>query len=587
MNIPALRKWQREAVLSIKSTWAHEPNHRVLIAACPGSGKTIMACAVSVEKLKENVISLIVIVAPTVNIKQQWCDELTKIGIKAHDKADNESMRFRRDRQERIVDSFQAICVTYSQLSNDRELFVEIARSEAILLLSDEVHHADDSESFGIALEAVAEFARLKLSLSGTPFNSSGGALAMCPFEIVMNDNGDPIRRAKPIYTYSYGQAVKDGACRPVEFIKMYGIGRSTYRSIATKENFQKIVDLAKENKTDSIGPLLDPNGEFLQAMLKEGLNTLHNIKSKDRRAGMLVVAKNKEHGEQLVELLSDYCRANPDWRNYTVMSVYNDTDKAHKRIADLRNDHTDIVVTVRMISEGVDVKRLRVGIYATDYRTRMFFNQFVGRFVRWEDRLDAAQHCRIIIPAHIDLLIYAREIEVLCEYALIADDNEEGNGKQLERKNELIGTETKVTGDGLIFRGTESIERDLAKLVFDKCKSIAYLISETQAIILAKELGIDGATYETELPNESNTQEWWRSKNSKCVSQVARLIRLNGDDDDHVYAKVNSKANKYTGIPRIDNMTSIEALKKRHSFLQAWGSALLNGKEFNYDQNN
>ena len=35
------------------------------------------------------------------------------------------------------------------------------------------------------------------------------------------------------------------------------------------------------------------------------------------------------------------------------------------------------------MVSEGVDVPRLRVGVYATTARTELFFRQVVGRFVR------------------------------------------------------------------------------------------------------------------------------------------------------------------------------------------------------------
>ena len=35
------------------------------------------------------------------------------------------------------------------------------------------------------------------------------------------------------------------------------------------------------------------------------------------------------------------------------------------------------------MVSEGVDVPRLRVGVYATSARTELFFRQVVGRFIR------------------------------------------------------------------------------------------------------------------------------------------------------------------------------------------------------------
>jgi hypothetical protein len=35
------------------------------------------------------------------------------------------------------------------------------------------------------------------------------------------------------------------------------------------------------------------------------------------------------------------------------------------------------------MVSEGVDIPRLRVGVYATTARTELFFRQVVGRFIR------------------------------------------------------------------------------------------------------------------------------------------------------------------------------------------------------------
>ena len=40
-------------------------------------------------------------------------------------------------------------------------------------------------------------------------------------------------------------------------------------------------------------------------------------------------------------------------------------------------------LVSVLMVSEGVDIPRLRVGVYATSARTELFFRQVVGRFIR------------------------------------------------------------------------------------------------------------------------------------------------------------------------------------------------------------
>ncbi len=574
LNIPTLREWQHEASEKISAVWNKEPNSKVLIAACPGSGKTLMACVAITEKLKDGLISLVLVVSPTVNIKSQWKDQFSRLGVKAFDEASNEAMRFRRDRNDRMAGDYSAICITYAQLAMDKDLFAELAKREKVGLIADEVHHADDAEAYGQALSLVAERAKFKLALSGTPFNSSGGALAMCPSEELINDEGRVVRKALPLYSYDYSKAIFDNACRYIEFIKVYGIGKSTYRSLANDATFQRIVDLSKQNKTDSISALLDPQGEFLQSMLVDGLNSLQNIKRHDSKAGMLIVAKDKNHGAAINKLIGRMCRGNPDWVTYSTLEIYNDTEKAHERISALDKDRTDIIITVRMISEGVDVKRLRVGVYATDYRTRMFFVQFVGRFVRWEQRLDGTQHGRIIIPAHIDLLIFAREIEKMVFESLVAGQGGEGGGGV--RVNELIETSTEKTADGIIFRGKEFDERDLSELFFKKHPSLRGILSEAQAIQAAKDANLDGSVHREASAKEPN---WW-DKNKALVHQIVKYIKLNGDDDEKVFAKVNAKANRHAGIPKVDKLVSIEAMKRRHAFLQQWLASIAIGKE-------
>ena len=53
--------------------------------------------------------------------------------------------------------------------------------------------------------------------------------------------------------------------------------------------------------------------------------------------------------------------------------------------------DNSRWMVAVRMVSEGVDVPRLAVGVYATSSSTPLFFAQAIGRFVRARRRGEAA----------------------------------------------------------------------------------------------------------------------------------------------------------------------------------------------------
>jgi hypothetical protein len=82
-------------------------------------------------------------------------------------------------------------------------------------------------------------------------------------------------------------------------------------------------------------------------------------------------------------------------------------------------------MVAVRMVSEGVDVPRLAVGVYATTTATPLFFAQAVGRFVRARKRGETAS---IFLPSVPQLLGYASEMEVERDHVLgrrVADEDD------------------------------------------------------------------------------------------------------------------------------------------------------------------
>jgi superfamily II DNA or RNA helicase len=69
-------------------------------------------------------------------------------------------------------------------------------------------------------------------------------------------------------------------------------------------------------------------------------------------------------------------------------------------------------LVSVRMVSEGVDIPCLRVEVYATTTRERLFLRQAVGRFVRTcsADEPDAVS--ALFMPSEPTLLEQPRQIE-------------------------------------------------------------------------------------------------------------------------------------------------------------------------------
>ena len=70
---------------------------------------------------------------------------------------------------------------------------------------------------------------------------------------------------------------------------------------------------------------------------------------------------------------------------------MLSDDDTASDRIEEFADGRQRWMVAVRMVSEGVDVPRLAVGVYATSTSTPLFFAQAVGRFVRARRRGETA----------------------------------------------------------------------------------------------------------------------------------------------------------------------------------------------------
>jgi superfamily II DNA or RNA helicase len=577
MSTPILRKWQELAIVDLEKAWLQGSSARPLIAACPGSGKTLFACHAMRRQFTLGSVEQGLIVVPTVNIKGQWGKQVGQFGFKVHYDADNESLRWRRDRGQEV--EYHVIAITYAQLLKDPELFSEwMLRNRKTLLIADEVHHTTEEEyrQFGAALNKCAEVAERTLALSGTPFRSNGEPICMCESVEDYDDDGRKVRRVLPTYNYSYSEAIRDEACRPVEFVKVMGKADVIYRSMATGETWEKCVDLANKNKTDRLGVLLDPDGEFMEACCLSALKCLAELRKADRRAAMLVVAKDKDHGDRLGKLLKRMALNSPALPSMKIEQIYNDTPGAHAAIERLDRDDTDIVITVRMVSEGVDVKRFRVGLYATPYLTEMFFRQFVGRFVRWQSSLGKAQSARVIIPGHIALLGFAKSIELMVDAAYIAEDGGDGQPPG-EEKNEILNVKTTGKEASVIYRGREEMDLQLGELFFQKHPVLRAHLPMALAIAAAREAQAGSG----DLFPVMEFDEAWSSKNDGLVNRIVARMRQNGDGDDELYRKVNNRANRAVGISRKDRMTPVDILRKRHEFLRRWFIAICKNEPF------
>ena len=94
-------------------------------------------------------------------------------------------------------------------------------------------------------------------------------------------------------------------------------------------------------------------------------------------------------------------------------------SDLADKDLERFAKGRGQWIVAVHMVSEGIDIPRLRAGVFASHVTTQQYLEQFSGRFVRaGEDRTKGT--CAVLwVPAHPTLVERVRSIEEQVRLAL------------------------------------------------------------------------------------------------------------------------------------------------------------------------
>ena len=125
--------------------------------------------------------------------------------------------------------------------------------------------------------------------------------------------------------------------------------------------------------------------------------------------AGGLVIASDQTTARAYAAILTEVTGTAP-------ALVLSDEPGASARIARFAESDERWMVAVRMVSEGVDVPRLAVGVYATSASTPLFFAQAVGRFVRSRRPGETAS---VFVPSVPVLLGLASELEAQRDHVL------------------------------------------------------------------------------------------------------------------------------------------------------------------------
>jgi superfamily II DNA or RNA helicase len=547
-----LRPWQRQALARFEQSG----ERNFLAVATPGAGKTMFALTALLRALHSQRARRAVIVVPTQHLKQQWAHAAERLDIHLDPMWSAGYGALPSD--------VHGVVVTYQQVGQNPRALQPLVRGALAVL--DEVHHAGESRSWGDGVRVAFEHAVARLCLSGTPFRSDQMVIPFVRYE------GD---LAQADYEYGYGEALIDtNVVRPVYFPRINGQMEWTApdgSSYSATFDDQLTRDLANQR----LRTALDVEGEWLPAVLAQAHAQVEHLRRRDPRAAGLVIAIDQDHARGIAEMMQERFGVTP------TVATSDDPD-ASQKIAGFAAGNAPWIVAVRMVSEGVDIPRLRVGVYATNTATELFFRQSVGRLVRWTGAL-GKQTAYMFIPDDIRLRKFSSTIAEQRQHCLRKREEEETGGFEDERPPADAEREIEDDGQLSLFAAISAVPLDPDGMPLSNpgvygeedgepaADGIPDLV-DTTAPPAPPEPFIPRKPAPPLPPPEpaASPAKSALARRRELREQNSELVRELAHDRGKSHADINGDLNRKIGIKRVSEAT-VRQLEQRLELARAW----------------
>ncbi|GAA4695434.1 DEAD/DEAH box helicase [Pseudonocardia yuanmonensis] len=556
-----LRAWQRSALARYLAAGPRD----FLTVATPGAGKTAFALRVASELLADRTIEAVTVVTPTEHLKYQWAQSAAAVGI-ALDPEFRASTGTSRD--------YHGIAITYAGVAVHPNTHRARTENRRTLVILDEIHHAGDAKSWGEGVQLAFEPAERRLALTGTPFRSDDNPI---PFVEYVRD-AEGALRSRADHSYGYADALSDNVVRPVVFLAYSGT--SSWRTSAGEEITARLGEpLTKEQTAMAWRTALDPGGEWMPAVLAAAdkrLDAHRNSGMAD--AGGLVIATDQTAARAYAALLQQVTGTAP-------ALILSDEAGSSERIESFSRSDERWMVAVRMVSEGVDVPRLAVGVYATSASTPLYFAQAIGRFVRSRRPGETAS---VFVPSVPVLLGLASELEAQRDHVLGKPHRpkEEWNDEELalaNRQQDEPGEDEKsftalhadaeldqLIFDGASFSADEEEYIGLPGLL--DADQVRTLLQQRQQEWVDRGSPRTGAAARAvpppapEPPREMSVRE----RIQKLRKELNTLVALHNHRTKKPHGVIHNELRRHCGGPPTA-MATIEQLEERIATIRSW----------------
>lgn len=492
------RAWQK----NFYKEWENRDSARpFLLIAIPGGGKTLAALDVCRQWRNRGSDRRIMIVVPTDNLREQWRDEASRMGLDLQTK----------DFGTNFKDGFQGGVTTYHTVAGNSLLFKMLCHSAPTMVVFDEIHHCGDSAHFGIGIKEAFSGAKEKLLMSGTPWKTDGSEI---PF-VRYDGGGFPVGD----FIYDYPHAISDNVVRWLTFEHAKGSIRNEY----TGETLILSKDISDEEAQQRLRKVLDPDGNYVRGQIILAHRKLMKCRETVPDAAAMAACINQEHAIRIAQVIREVAGCEPS-------VIVSDSELENDNVKRFRSSRTEWLVSVKKVSEGTDIKRLQVLCYLTNVTSELFFRQLIGRVSRVRNIGDDEAY--VYLPSDPRLIECANNIENAQIQAL--KEECERNIRELEQRDrkpieeEMFSTEHE--GSEVAIIGNENVPMEL----FHKVEAFAerYNVSLQKALSMfrdIKAMAVAPAVEKPAITQPLGKEERMDAARRKINRAVGRLAKIRG----------------------------------------------------------
>jgi superfamily II DNA or RNA helicase len=330
--------------------------------------------------------------------------------------------------------------------------------------------------------------------------------------------------------------------------------------------SFDEALDHQRANQR--LRTALSLEGQWLGSVLTEAHTQLTALRRTHPDAAGLVIAMDQDHAQGIAKLMRQRFGVNP-----TI--AVSDDPLASAKIARFSHGKDPWIVAVRMVSEGVDIPRLRVGVFATNTTTELFFRQAVGRLVRWT-RGVRSQKAFLFIPDDPRLRRWAGSIAEQRRHSLKRREEAE-RGRDAELDDRRAAERADDDSQMSLFAVISAVATDEATLtdsIFDDSHPDRWdddhddpaddpTLEVRLAVPPPRGAAASGAAGVVDGKTRKQLKTELRDANALLARELVRYTRL-----DH--RGVNAELNRLAGIRKVTEAT-VEQLQARLDAGNRW----------------